>query len=273
MSKMKWRKADYDLLAKVVRQFNAKITRVSKKNPTIASVQPEKINAKQIAQELQGLPRREFSRKVHSLQRYLKGGSEMPYTTQKGVNITLWQRREIQILERTRNIQLSYARKRTTQKYDVGMKQSVREAALQPKKSAVEAIEPKNFETYFRSLQRQVSGSRKQQYKENFLKAYETMFGRDTNLTILKALDTETLVNFYYSSRYVRLDFIYDPLQEHVIKQAINEELASLIKENGLENDINEALNTMIQAGDITVQEAYQIRLGYGMTNAERVLR
>ena len=58
---VKWGKNDEVKLRNIVKRFNAKVTRVSKKHPEIAYLQPPKISVKGIRETLKGISRKEIN--------------------------------------------------------------------------------------------------------------------------------------------------------------------------------------------------------------------
>lgn len=109
--KIRWNEQDNKEIARVVANFNAKISRLSKKNPELSNILPEKITTKQ----LKGLinTRQDLHRELNSLRRFSKRGSETVVTvedTEYDLKITKWQKsemnRRVGIINRKRKARL-----------------------------------------------------------------------------------------------------------------------------------------------------------------------
>lgn len=105
--KIRWNQSDNDELARAVRNFNAKITRISKKNPEIKNYLPEKVRLKGYTNEkgvyIPGLKdlintRQDLNREINALRRFSKRGNEEIVVipdTDYSVKTTKWQRTEM----------------------------------------------------------------------------------------------------------------------------------------------------------------------------------
>lgn len=77
-----------------------------------------------------------------------------------------------------------------------------------------------DFQADIRLLRKQITGESQkenaQQYKENYIKALQTMY--ENNLSDLvnkiESMDLKEFMNYYYSDAYVSIDFIYNPESE-----------------------------------------------------------
>lgn len=105
--KIRWQKSDNDELARAVRNFNAKITRISNKNPEIKNYLPEKVRLKGYKDEhgnyIPGLKdlintRQDLKREINALRRFSKRGAEEIITvpnTDYNLKTTKWQKTEM----------------------------------------------------------------------------------------------------------------------------------------------------------------------------------
>ena len=94
--KIRWSEADNKELTKVVRNFNAKINRLAKKNPQIKNVLPEKMSVRQLKELIN--TRADLKRELNSLRRFSKRGSEQIVTipnTDYNIQMTKWQKTEM----------------------------------------------------------------------------------------------------------------------------------------------------------------------------------
>lgn len=95
---IRWRDSDQQELRRVVKNFNAKIDRLAKKNPETAFALPEKVTVGQMRELI--TTRNDLNRELNSLRRFSKRGSEelvvLPDNKYK-TSITKWQKQEMQL--------------------------------------------------------------------------------------------------------------------------------------------------------------------------------
>lgn len=94
--RINWRESDSKELARVVRNFNAKLKRLEKKNPQIKNVLPEKVSVAQLKELIN--TRQDLNRELNSLKRFSKRGAEEIVTvpdTDYNLKITKWQKSEM----------------------------------------------------------------------------------------------------------------------------------------------------------------------------------
>lgn len=94
--KIKWRESDYEELNKAVRNFNAKITRLTKKNPKEANALPDKITVVQMKKLIN--TRQDLKREINALRRFSKRGAEeivFAPDNDNNLKLTKWQRTEM----------------------------------------------------------------------------------------------------------------------------------------------------------------------------------
>ena len=94
--KINWREEDTKELTRVVRNFNAKIQRLSKTNPGITNLLPEKVSASELKNLIN--TRQDLKRELNALNRFSKRGSETIVEIQEndyGLKTTKWQRTEM----------------------------------------------------------------------------------------------------------------------------------------------------------------------------------
>ena len=90
-SKINWKRGDYVKLGRAVSDFNKKINRL--KTEENALYLPEEINYNVAKSGI--TTRRELNRIINSLKRFQREGAEELYTTEAGVNLSKWERREL----------------------------------------------------------------------------------------------------------------------------------------------------------------------------------
>lgn len=94
--KIRWTEADSKELARVVRNYNAKIKRLGDKNPRIKNILPETTSVRKMKELIN--TRQDLKRELNSLQRFSKRGAEEIVTvpgTDYNLKITKWQKAEM----------------------------------------------------------------------------------------------------------------------------------------------------------------------------------
>lgn len=109
-NKIRWRKSDRDELNKIVRNFNAKIQRQLKKNPSAIEYLPTKIDKKELMNEIQ--TRDDYNKTIASLKGFLKRGAEKQVKLNEEIVTTRWQRSEMRQAVKDYNNKLKYHKNR-----------------------------------------------------------------------------------------------------------------------------------------------------------------
>lgn len=227
MSKIRWRPQDESEINKLVRNFNAKVRRASKKYGK--EIQPELVNLRELKKMLKEGDRAVYRKQVKKLKSYLVKGAESPYTTKTGVNITVWQKKQIENQFRSINAK----RRAAMRKYDPspfrGTMHAIQDMNLQPRRNTIEEIQPKSFKKFVENLERQYfteDKARQAKYKENYLQALKNVFGEQTPLLEkIRNIPAEKLVAMYYNNPFLQIDFVYDPIEAKQIENLIIENL------------------------------------------------
>ena len=71
---IRWREADEKELRRVVKNFNAKITRLAKKDPKNAAALPERVSAAELRAMIK--TRQDLQRELNALRRFSQKGAE-----------------------------------------------------------------------------------------------------------------------------------------------------------------------------------------------------
>lgn len=91
---IRWKQSDNQELARVVRNFNAKISRLEKKNPELKVALPDKVSVKQLKELIN--TRQDLKRELNSLRRFSKRGAEEVITYgDYNIKVTKWQKTEM----------------------------------------------------------------------------------------------------------------------------------------------------------------------------------
>lgn len=104
---IRWREADEKELQRVVKNYNAKLSRLAKKDPETKNALPERVSAAQLRDMIE--TRQDLNRELNALRRFSqKGAEELVEVPDNDYNlkITKWQKEEINrrvgVINRTR---------------------------------------------------------------------------------------------------------------------------------------------------------------------------
>lgn len=231
---IKWRDTDEKELAKAVRKFNAKRTRLLKQVPELEEFLPPKASTKDIRKSVQ--TRRDLKNELNSLERFMRKGAEKPIVTKEGIKTTAYEKKEIAIKVRTINQRRAAELKKAAPSTEKGTMGTIRENNLKPKKYDIDKIKKSDWKKFVESVEKQSRDSyatdRYDRYKDNFIKGLENAFGEKGSelIEIAKQIDGETLTQMYYDDPILQIDFIYDPLEMQVKIDAMKEHLTGYLE-------------------------------------------
>lgn len=226
---IKWRDSDEKELAKAVRKFNAKRTRLIKQVPELEEFLPPKASTKAIKENVK--TRRDLNNELNSIKRFMRKGAEKPIVTKEGVKTTAYEKKELQIKIRAINNRRAAERKKANVSTEKGTMGTIRANNLQPKQVNIDKVKKSDWNKFVESVEKQARDSyasdKYERYKENFLKGLENAFGESGKdlIEIAKQIDPETLSQMYYDDPILQIDFIYDPLEMQTKIDAMTEHL------------------------------------------------
>ena len=221
--KIKWSKNDARKVANLVRWFNAKITRIAKKTPSIAVALPDRMNSQAIQQMYSQLTRADFNRWVNSTMRFLRAGAERVVTTKAGVTTTRWQLDEIRYNLQRINAERRARMERLKPSTRKGTMGAIKELELQPRRNLSKNIPQQYWEQYVRGIEKQVLSSyrsgRAEQYKRNYLAAMRNALGDQPELeAILAQIPAETVAEAYAQDPDLSINYHY---YDHGVEEAV----------------------------------------------------
>ncbi len=221
-SKIRWRKSDTEQLAKRVKNFNAKITRLEKKHPEIADLLPERVSAKTLKEDISS--RADYNRIVKALAGFSEKGAEKIVTGKGGAQTTQWEYKQVQKAVQAEN----RARKRQQEALAarpvmIGGKvyKDVRRAAadkgLTPLHTNFQQRSKQSWENFARYMQRSLYGKSRSD-EQRYYKACVDCW--KANLTAkqveelkrtMQAVGIGKALSAYYAGNdELRPDFVYD---------------------------------------------------------------
>ena len=232
--RIKWRDKDARQLERIVTSFNRRVKRVKDNFPERAEFLPKPISASEFKARILGsrefektggeiqkntiLSRKDLNRELNSLKRFNQKTSEL-VTTEQGLTLTRYAKREADILRRAVNLQRQKEVERLDLSPEKGTATEIEKASLKPK-PVFKGKSKKEFEAFIKSAQRELLTSFKEfgleQYKENYLKGVENGLGDDGKEIIKKKKNASPEFIFENSKAnpFLSIGFNYDPLPD-----------------------------------------------------------
>ena len=208
--KIKWTQQDLNELNRVVKNYNSKITRLSKKDPSIKNILPEKVATADLKELIK--TRQDLNRELNALKRFSKRGAEMIVdvpNTQYNVKITKWQltemNRRVGIINRKRNARLKAIQEVELKaggeslgytQGQLGM-QPAEVNSLSPMSAFIPTMTQRDVNMRFKSIRRQVQDEyfsvKDEQARQNFINSirqnYQIMGMQGVPPEIMEVLD------------------------------------------------------------------------------------
>lgn len=224
---IKWRQKDTDALNKAVRNFNAKVRRLKKNNPSKAHHYPDTLSIKDVRSKIG--TRQDFNREVKKIGRFSRRGYEEIVTTDRGLIATKYEIREASIMRRVVNLKRKREAERLGLTMEAGLKTQVKKQSLTPKRG-VKQVQQKDFKSYVLSLEKEIASSFDEKMQENYVENY--MQGLFNALgekafpifDMIEQLPNDVIVDNSISNPFLTIAFMYDPLEQEDIANAMIEE-------------------------------------------------
>ena len=231
--KINWREEDTQELNRVVRNFNAKIQRLSKSNPKISNLLPEKVSANELKNLI--YTRQDLKRELNALKRFSKRGSETIVEIQEndyGLKITKWQRsemnRRVAVINRRRknrldklsNVEMkSGGQALGYTKGDIGMGRAT-EVTLSPMNAFTRRMTQtdlkKKWENIVRESQSDYFTKRDFMLRDNYIKSLNENFNPEDMKEIVKTIEKMDIKDFLdtFIEEGEMFEFSYPPDRE-----------------------------------------------------------
>lgn len=227
---IKWRRSDEQELKRVVKNFNAKLSRIMKKDPSIAEYLPPRVSYKELREGI--LSRQELNRELNSLKRFSQKGSEKIVTAKNtGLKVTAWEKKEVGIQvaiinrERTRKRKLLEEEEATSRGQRLNQKRSqmnsIRMNELNKKVFNFDKIKKSDWDKYRATVKRQshpnFQSEADENLRQNYIKGLKEVFGEtDETKQLIEEIEKLPLKQFitkFYKEQEATVDFIYDPIE------------------------------------------------------------
>lgn len=211
---IRWRESDEKELRRVVKNYNAKISRLAKKDAKNAAALPEKMSVKQLKEMID--TRQDLNRELNSLKRFSeKGAEELVSVPDNKYNLvtTKWQRNEMSmragLINRKRKQRLeeiqqwemkSGGQALGYKKGDFGMGKAD-EVALSPIKAFNPSMSRKDLNMRFRHIRRESQSNffdKKEEFlRQNYIKGLRQTYSEDDIGDIVTAIEKMNFKDFY----------------------------------------------------------------------------
>lgn len=231
-SRIRWTESDEKELARLIRNYNAKINRVIKKDPQMKEYLPTRVKKNELKAKIE--TRSDLKKEMNSLKRFLKRGSEElvfnKYEGSERLGITKYEKREIEIQVATINRLKSIRRKEieemdvTTRGKKVGYKNKEVERMerlqlLQPKVFNFKNKKKSDYKHFKKGLENDVDYITMKDLilRDNYIDSLYEHLGNnkyvDEIAKKVESMQLDSFIGKYYSDKEAVIEFIYDPIQ------------------------------------------------------------
>ena len=233
---IRWKAGELDVAAKAIEAHNRRIRAFNKRTggnlPTIP--RPKTM--------LKGLESRsDLNRALKSL---TKSAKELELvTTRGGVELTKWEKREIE--KSVRRINLERARRNKLIRAEAGdlnygdrVQMGMIAEAEHRRKAPLSSVKKEDFAPYLRSVNKQAAPTywewRDERYLYSYVKAVENNFGYEAAQRVEKLIGqlkpSEALLKSI-TNEYLHIDFVYDEVERIVRWDLIEKEWVKIVQE------------------------------------------
>lgn len=222
--KIRWRKSDTKELARLAKNFNAKIDYQLKKNPALNGILPDKVKVKDLKKNIAS--RNDLNRTMKKLSNFSKRGAEQVIENVNGEKTTLYQLKETQKetrrLNRIREKEYNKAKDRPVYidgKLAVDVKRATQKDKYRPINSNFDRFKKGEFKDHMKYVEKKISDKRFEHnakaYSETMKAIYKTQYS-DTTATrlgeLVDRIGQDKFLQMYYNGFEENdPDFQYDP--------------------------------------------------------------
>lgn len=228
--KIRWRNKDQRDLARVVKNFNAKIDYQIKRNPYISDLLPEKVRMRDIKKNI--LTRKDLEFELSRLRAFSKRNALDIVDVKGGARITKWEYQQAKRMLRRINNRKEKARKEANVSTEKGTMGSIAKNNLNDKQFLGNKGQ-KSWNKFYESLVKQYPDSywfaSDEAYKENYIKALKEILGAgnseyyDKIKQIVSKLPASELVQAQYDIPLLTINFMYPDSDEIDLDEEIAE--------------------------------------------------
>lgn len=246
INKIRWRKSDSLELQRVLKNFNAKISRVKKNHPELAEYQPQKITYEEARKKF--ATRNEFNRYLNSLKRYSQKGVEQPIHSTRGAKFTKWAEKEALFKQRIDNARKTRERKKIEKEpVKIGGKKQdatraemgdIKENELKESHKNPRNMSKKEWELFQYSLDKKLNATERLEKKllmrENYIKGLRNANFLDANMGLefyIRNVDIDTFIANVETDDTATFLFYKDPQAWEVRAEYIHKTWKTLYDE------------------------------------------
>lgn len=207
---------DRKKVASVVKRFNAKLTRVTNKEPLLAQFQPQRLNVDEIMKGTASYARPEFNRLLAVYERYLKPGAEQIVETEAGAWVPKWYRDEAEKAVKLLNRRRAKEAEKVGLNTDPMVKYSPLAETIPQIKNYAEKADSneayaKRLGSMLRAVGRENPSTKAQYYKKNVRSGIQTLYGKKSPaLQMLDNVSAQTLYDAAWHNNFLDLDWHYN---------------------------------------------------------------
>ena len=246
--KIKWRESDLAELSRVIKNFNAKIYRIRKKNPNAIEYLPNTLNKQEVIASIYS--RRDFNRRMKDYKAFSKRGAEA-FENVGGKPATKWLADLWKTHQKIRNQQRAARRKELEESpvysrgRDTGAKRKemgkIKENAVKPSKLDPAKMHRKEFEKAWDALEREISdlgrAEKMELFKSNYIKAMINEGYSQELIDYVRALPAALIVDTLDIDTEATIDFVYSRAELKLREQVLWEVWESAVQRGLRDND------------------------------------
>jgi len=231
-SKIRWKDEDKLELQRVIKNFNAKINRVTKKSPHLVNALPSKIKLKDTLTSIE--TRADLNRKLNEIKRFSRKGVEEVVVSPTGLALTKYEIKETKLKVRIVNQKRAKKIKELGLSVEKGNVGQVEYQNLQPKKFTTNKTEME-WDKFVKSAEREIQSrfdiTLMEIYQNNYIKGLSDNFNGDTSelQKKLNKIDPKTFFELAMSDPRTNIKSQYDEVDNDLLLEVINETWDSLI--------------------------------------------
>jgi len=222
---IRWRDKDEKELQRIVKNYNAKIDRVKKREPEKSEFLPSKLSLKEERAKIKEGSRQDFNREKKQLAKANTENLSQVSTNQKGLTLTKFEIDKAREMTRVVNIKRTIDRKKLDASVEKGNLSQIANMNLKPKPFKIENKSKEDWEKFVSSLENEIASSFNDDgfrlYQENYIKAlkHETKgmgIYADEIIDLISNFDSKTFFELANASdlNVGTIDFIYEPQEK-----------------------------------------------------------
>lgn len=247
---IRWSEADEKELRRVVKNYNAKLSRLEKKDPDIKNALPDRVSAAQLRDMIE--TRRDLNRELNALRRFSqKGAEELVDVPDNDYNlkITKWQKEEINrrvaTINRTRKQRLQKMQETEAKQGGKGLGYSAvpmmgkaDQLSLSPVKGFTKYMNradlKKRYQQILKESQSGFWSARDERTRQNYIKALLQNFSEGDVADVIKSIEGMDIKDFRkrFDSDTGKFETMY-PNDRDEYDAALNELQSIWMPDNG----------------------------------------